>query len=32
MTNFAWYPDLTPNKMFLLYDYPIPRKTRLPLC
>jgi hypothetical protein len=29
----AWYLDLTPNRMFSLYDnYPIPGKTGLPLC
>jgi hypothetical protein len=28
----AWYLDLTPNKMFSLYDYPISGKDGLPLC
>jgi hypothetical protein len=30
--KFAWYLVVTPNKMFSLYDYPITRKTGLPLC
>jgi hypothetical protein len=31
--KFAWYLDLTPNRMFSLYDnYPIPGKTGLLLC
>jgi len=30
--NFAWYLDITPNKMFSLYNYPIPGKDGLPLC
>jgi hypothetical protein len=30
--SFAWYLDLTPNKMFSLNDYPIPGKDGLPLC
>jgi hypothetical protein len=29
---YAWYLDLTPNKLFSLYDYPIPGKDGLPLC
>ena len=34
MTNplFSWYLDITPNKMFSLYDYPIPGKRGVPLC
>ena len=30
--NFAWYLDITPHKMFSLYDYPIQGKDGLPLC
>jgi hypothetical protein len=30
--NFSWYIDITPNKMFSLYDYPIPGNNGLPLC
>jgi hypothetical protein len=29
---FAWYLDITPNKMISLYDYPIPGKDGLSLC
>jgi hypothetical protein len=29
---YAWYLDLTPNRMFSLYAYPIPGKDGLPLC
>jgi hypothetical protein len=30
--KYAWYLDLTPNRMFSLYDdYPTPGKTGLPL-
>jgi hypothetical protein len=30
---FAWYLDLTPNRMFSdFYAYPIPGKSGLPLC
>ena len=30
--KFRWYLDITPNRMFSLYDYPIPGKNGLPLC
>ena len=31
--KYAWYLDLTSNRMFSLYDnYPTPGKTGLPLC
>jgi len=30
--KYAWYLDLTTNKMFSLYDYPIPGKEGLPVC
>jgi hypothetical protein len=30
--KFAWYLDLTPNRMFSLYDYPSSGKDGLPLC
>jgi hypothetical protein len=29
---FAWFLDITPNGMFLLYEYPISGKYGLPLC
>jgi hypothetical protein len=29
ITDFAWYIDITPNKMFSLCDYPIPGKDGL---
>ncbi len=32
MTTYAWYLDITPNKMFALYDYPVHGKGGLPLC
>ena len=32
MIKFAWYLDLTPNRMFSLDDYPIPGKDGVPLC
>ena len=32
MKKYNWYLDITPNKMFSLYDYPIPGKDGLPLC
>jgi hypothetical protein len=32
-STFAWYLDLTPNKMFSdFYAYSLPGKTGLPLC
>jgi hypothetical protein len=32
-STFAWYLDLTPNKMFSdFYAYPILSKTGMPLC
>ena len=30
--KFAWYLDITPNRMFSLYEYPISGKDGLPLC
>jgi hypothetical protein len=30
ITDFAWYLDITPNKMFSLCDYPFPGKDSLP--
>ena len=30
--KFAWFLDITPNRMFSLYEYPIPGKDGLPLC
>ena len=32
MIMFSWYLDITPNRMFSLYEYPIPGKNGLPLC
>ena len=30
--RFSWYLDITPNRMFSLYEYPVPGKDGLPLC
>jgi RNA-splicing ligase RtcB len=30
--QFSWYLDITPNKMFSLYEYPIEGKDGLTLC
>jgi hypothetical protein len=30
--QYAWYLDITPNRMFSLYEYPFPGKCGLPLC
>jgi hypothetical protein len=30
--KYAWYLDITPNRMFSLYEYPITGKNGLPLC
>jgi hypothetical protein len=30
--KYAWYLDLTPNRIFSLYDYPMSGNTGLPLC
>jgi len=29
---FSWYLDITPNRMFSLYEYPVLGKDGLPLC
>lgn len=31
-TGYGWYLDITPNKMFSIYDYPIDGKRGLTLC
>lgn len=30
--RFSWYIDISPNRMFSLYEYPIAGKDGLPLC
>jgi hypothetical protein len=30
--NLAWYLSITPNRVFSLYEYPVPGKNGLPLC
>jgi hypothetical protein len=30
--KYAWFPDITPNAMFSLYEYPISGKSGLPFC
>jgi hypothetical protein len=32
LNKYAWYLDITPNRMFSLGEYPILGKDGLPLC